>query len=72
MCIQHYKAILRTIFDEVPVIPQIRRSLADNAISCSITSNWLCLQCPMIIKEEDITKHGNKKSHRFCESIPLP
>lgn len=68
-CIQHYKAILRTIYDEVPVLPQIRKSLGDSGVSCALTSNWLCLQCPIIIKEEDIAKHGSKKAHRFCKSV---
>lgn len=71
-CIQHYKAILRQIYDNVPIIPQIRKGIQDNSISASLTSNFLCLQCPIIMKEDDIIKHGSKKSHRFCEFSMQP
>lgn len=65
-CIQHYKAILRQIYDSTPLIPQIRKSLQDQSLTTSLTSNFLCLQCPIVMKEGDIAKHGNKKGHRFC------
>lgn len=68
-CIQHYKAILRQIYDSVPLIPQIRKSLQDQSITTSLTSNFLCLQCPIVMKEGDIAKHGQKKGHRFCTSL---
>lgn len=70
-CIQHYKAILRQIYDQVPIVAQISKAVQDNTITASLTSNYLCLQCPIIIKEEDIAKHGQKKSHRFC-TLTLP
>lgn len=65
-CMQHYKAILRQIYDNVPIIPQVRKSIKDSSISGTITSNFLCLQCPIIMSHDDIAKHGDKKSHRFC------
>lgn len=64
-CIQHYKAILRSIFDNVPIIPQMRKD-SDGKVISTLTSNYLCLQCPAIEKEETMAKHGTKKSHRFC------
>lgn len=70
-CVQHYKAILRQIYDNVPIIPQIRKGFQDNSLSASLTSNFLCLQCPVVLKEEDVPKHGQKKSHRFCK-LSLP
>ncbi|KAM7221523.1 ubiquitin carboxyl-terminal hydrolase [Rhypophila decipiens] len=62
--IQHYKAILRAIFDQSPLISQTSKTI-DGQIVTSLTPTYLCLQCPSISSEEDRTKHGNKKSHRF-------
>lgn len=63
--IQHYKAILRSIFDMTPLIPQTAKAI-DGQIVTSLTPTYLCLQCPSTLTEEDRTKHGSKKSHRFC------
>lgn len=63
--IQHYKSILRTIFDNSPLISQTSKSI-DGQVITSLTPTYLCLQCPSTLSEEDRTKHGNKKSHRFC------
>ncbi|ROW07425.1 hypothetical protein VMCG_03682 [Cytospora schulzeri] len=63
-CIQHYKAILRSIFDNVPLVPQMRKEADGRPVSC-LTPNYLCLQCPSIEKEETMAKHGTKKAHRF-------
>jgi ubiquitin carboxyl-terminal hydrolase 22/27/51 len=64
--VAHYKMILRGIFDSAPIVPQTSKS-ADNTPITSLTSNYLCLQCPTTLTEEDRLKHGTKKSHRFCE-----
>jgi len=63
--IQHYKSILRSIFDTTPLIPQTAKAI-DGQIVTSLTPTYLCLQCPSTLTEEDRTKHGTKKSHRFC------
>lgn len=68
-CIQHYKAILRQIYDNVPIIPQVRKSVKDNVITASLTSNFLCLQCPVVMSHDDVVRHGDKKSHRFCKFV---
>lgn len=65
--ISHYKMILRGIFDSNPIIPQTSTDLSGQPIT-SLTSNYLCLQCPTTVSEDDRLKHGNKKSHRFCTS----
>jgi ubiquitin carboxyl-terminal hydrolase 22/27/51 len=64
--ISHYKMILRGIFDTSPIIPQTSTTMDGSPIT-SLTSNYLCLQCPTTLAEEDRLKHGTKKSHRFCE-----
>jgi ubiquitin carboxyl-terminal hydrolase 22/27/51 len=63
-CVQHYKSILRCIFDNVPLIAQTTRGPEGQAIT-SLTSNYLCLQCPTIVSEDDRIKHGSNKQHRF-------
>lgn len=63
--IQHYKMILRSIFDSNTVVPQTSKA-ADGQPVTSLTPNYLCLQCPVTLTEEERIKHGNKKSHRFC------
>jgi ubiquitin carboxyl-terminal hydrolase 22/27/51 len=65
--VSYYKQILRGIFDTTPIVPQTSKTL-DGLVVTSLTSNYLCLQCPMTCTEEDRIKHGNKKSHRFCTS----
>jgi ubiquitin carboxyl-terminal hydrolase 22/27/51 len=65
--IQHYRAILRSIFDTNPLIPQTAKAI-DGQIVTSLTPTYLCLQCPSTLTEDDRTKHGTKKSHRFCMS----
>ncbi|EGS19417.1 ubiquitin carboxyl-terminal hydrolase-like protein [Thermochaetoides thermophila DSM 1495] len=62
--IQHYKSILRTIFDASPVLSQTAKGIDGQAIT-TLTPTYLCLQCPLTLTEEDRTKHGAKKSHRF-------
>jgi ubiquitin carboxyl-terminal hydrolase 22/27/51 len=63
--IQHYKAILRSIYDTTPLLSQTAKS-TDGQIVTSLTPTYLCLQCPSTLTEDDRTKHGTKKSHRFC------
>ncbi|KAK4240748.1 ubiquitin carboxyl-terminal hydrolase [Achaetomium macrosporum] len=62
--IQHYKAILRSIFDTTPLISQTAK-LTDGPTVTSLTPTYLCLQCPFTLTEEDRARHGTKKSHRF-------
>ncbi|ORY60723.1 uncharacterized protein BCR38DRAFT_459729 [Pseudomassariella vexata] len=62
--ISYYKMLLRVIFDNSPLVPQTSKS-PENVVTTSLTSNYLCLQCSTIVPEEDRTKHGQKKSHRF-------
>lgn len=57
--------ILRVIYDNTALVPQTSKSPTGQAVT-SLTSNYLCLQCPAILAEEERLKHGNKKSHRFC------
>ena len=64
--IQHYKAILRNILDLPAVSAQTAKAMDNGAITTSLTPTYLCLQCPSILTEEDLSKHGNRKSHRFC------
>ncbi len=63
----HYKIILRKIFDQAPIVPQTFKAPEGQPIT-TLTSNYLCLQCPMTLIQEDILKHGSKKGHRFCMS----
>lgn len=65
--ISHYKAILRCIFENPPVIPETSIAASGQNVT-SLTSNYLCLQCPQILGVEERLEHGNKKSHRFCKS----
>ncbi|KAH8653319.1 hypothetical protein BX600DRAFT_386232 [Xylariales sp. PMI_506] len=62
--IQYYKMLLRVIFDNTTIVPQTSKS-PEGVVATSLTSNYLCLQCSTIVPEEDRTKHGQKKSHRF-------
>ncbi|QUC22203.1 uncharacterized protein UV8b_06444 [Ustilaginoidea virens] len=62
--ITHYKMILRGIFDSTPIVPQTSTSQEGRPVT-SLTSNYLCLQCPTTVTEEDRLRHGSKKSHRF-------
>jgi ubiquitin carboxyl-terminal hydrolase 22/27/51 len=63
--IAHYKMILRSIFDSTPIIAQTSTSQEGRPVT-TLTSNYLCLQCPVTVTEDDRLKHGTKKSHRFC------
>lgn len=45
---------------------QTAKAMDSGAITTSLTPTYLCLQCPSILSEEDLAKHGNRKSHRFC------
>lgn len=65
MSIQHYKTILRAIFDINPILSHTAKGV-DGQVVTSITPTYLCLQCPSTLTDDDLTKHGNKKSHRFC------
>lgn len=60
----HYKLMLRKIFDS-PIGPLQATKTTEGNASYNITSNYLCLQCPTIVTEEDRIKHGSKKAHRF-------
>ncbi|KAL6852850.1 hypothetical protein ACO1O0_007398 [Amphichorda felina] len=62
--ISHYKMILRSIFDSSRIVPQTSTNDEGRPI-ISLTSTYLCLQCPSTLTEEDCLKHGNKRSHRF-------
>ncbi|RDA84658.1 hypothetical protein CP532_4516 [Ophiocordyceps camponoti-leonardi (nom. inval.)] len=62
--IAHYKMILRCIMDVAPIVAQTSTNHEGRPITC-LTSNFLCLQCPTIVLEDDRLKHGSKKSHRF-------
>ncbi|TPX09578.1 uncharacterized protein E0L32_009179 [Thyridium curvatum] len=62
--VQHYKIILRKIFDTTPIVPQTSKTPEGLPIT-SLTSNYLCLQCPSTVTEEERLKHGTKKAHRF-------
>ncbi|KAK3487241.1 hypothetical protein B0T13DRAFT_400147 [Neurospora crassa] len=64
MSIQHYKTILRAIFDINPILSHTAKGV-DGQVVTSITPTYLCLQCPSTLTDDDLTKHGNKKSHRF-------
>lgn len=67
-CINNYKSILRRIFDDVSqTIPQTARNGSGQVVT-TITSNYLCLQCPDIVTEDGIPQHGDKKAHRFCKN----
>lgn len=63
--IHHYKMILRTIFDQTPVVSQTVKVVDTQQVVTTLTPTYLCLQCPSTVTEEDRIKHGNKKSHRF-------
>lgn len=63
--IQHYKMLLRVIFDNTAVIPQTSVS-SDGVPKTSLTSNYLCLQCPSTTTENGRKKHGLAKAHQFC------
>jgi ubiquitin carboxyl-terminal hydrolase 22/27/51 len=65
--ISHYKMILRSIYDANPIIPQTSTN-NDGQVVVSLTSNYLCLQCPHTVLEDDLLKHGEKTLHRFCQS----
>ena len=57
--------ILRGIFDTTALVPQTSTNQDGRPVT-SLTANYLCLQCPTTVTEDDRLKHGNKKSHRFC------
>lgn len=63
--IAHYKMILRGIFDTTPILSQTSTNQDGRPVT-SLTSNYLCLQCPVTLSEEDRLKHGTEKLHRFC------
>lgn len=63
--IAHYKMILRGIFDTSRIIPQTSTNPEGRPVT-SLTSNYLCLQCPVTVEEADRLDHGTEKLHRFC------
>lgn len=67
--IGHYKLMLRKIFDASPGPLQATKN-ASGSGSFALTSNYLCLQCPVLVTEEERMKHGIKKAHRFCVYTP--
>lgn len=72
--IQHYKLILRAIFDHEPLVVQTSKGTDTSAVAGTVhlTSTSLCLQCSIIVPEEERNKHASKKQHRFCGSCPCP
>lgn len=66
--IQHYKMLLRVIFDNTPIIPQTSKSI-DRRTVTSLMPNYLCLQCPTTITARGRSKHGKLKAHMFCRMI---
>ncbi|KAH6614738.1 ubiquitin carboxyl-terminal hydrolase-like protein [Chaetomium sp. MPI-SDFR-AT-0129] len=62
--IQHYRAILRSIYDTNPLVPQTAKA-GEGVVVTTLTPTYLCLQCPSTLTEEERTRHGGKKSHRF-------
>ena len=61
--------MLRKIFD-TPAGPLQATKNANGGGSYALTSNYLCLQCPVLVSEDDRIKHGSKKAHRFCMCSP--
>jgi len=68
--ISHYKIILRKIFDQAPLVPQTYKTGEGQPIT-TLTSNYLCLQCPTTLTFGEMKTHGSKKSHRFCKVIDI-
>lgn len=64
--IGHYKLMLRKIFDTPAGPLQATKNAGGGGGVYALTSNYLCLQCPVLVTEEDRIKHGSKKAHRFC------
>lgn len=62
--ITHYKSTLKCIFDQSPILSQSCQTLEGQALT-TLTPTYLCLQCNLIMPEEDITKHATKRQHRF-------
>ncbi|KFY24646.1 hypothetical protein V493_05121 [Pseudogymnoascus sp. VKM F-4281 (FW-2241)] len=62
--IQHYKMLLRVIFDNTPIIPQTSKSVDRRPVT-SLIPNYLCLQCPTTTTAKDRLKHGKLKAHMF-------
>lgn len=63
--IQHYKMVLRVIFDRPALNSQMSISSSGN-LRTSITSNYLCLQCSLTTDEAGKKSHGLIAAHRFC------
>lgn len=64
--IQHYKMLLRVIFDKTPVIPQTTKSIDKRPVT-TLKPNFLCLQCPTTCTAQDRHRHGELKAHMFCK-----
>jgi ubiquitin carboxyl-terminal hydrolase 22/27/51 len=66
--IQHYRLILRAIFDQEPLIVQTSKGTETSSLAgiVHLTPTSLCLQCSIIVPEEERNKHASKKQHRFC------
>ena len=69
--IGHYKIMLRKIFDSPAGQLQQTRG-ANGSASVTLNSNYLCLQCPVVVTDEERIKHGEKKHHRFCTPFAFP
>lgn len=65
--IAHYKMLLRVVFDNTPVVPQTSKA-GNGPHFTSLTPNYLCLQCPATVPEEERPKHGKLKAHMFCKN----
>jgi len=66
--IQHYKMLLRVIFDKTPVIPQTTKSIDKRPVT-TLKPNFLCLQCPTTCTAQDRHRHGELKAHMFCKKV---
>ena len=64
--IQHYKMLLRVIFDNEPLIPQTSQTIMTGRTVTTLTPNFLCLQCPTTVTIKERELHGQMKAHMFC------
>ena len=65
--IQHYKMLLRVIFDNEPLIPQTSQDIISRRPVTTLTPNFLCLQCPTTCTIRERSLHGQMRAHMFCK-----
>lgn len=65
--IQHYKMLLRVIFDNEPLIPQTSQDIMSRRPITTLTPNFLCLQCPTTCTIRERSLHGQMRAHMFCK-----